>query len=70
MVTVLVPDTPVTTPDVPTVAMAVLVLSQVPPADELNVTVALTQTFGVPLNAEGFGLSVTICETAQPVDIV
>jgi hypothetical protein len=56
------PDvTPVTTPDAETVAVAVLLLLQVPPVvASARVVTPPGQTTGIPVMAAGFALTVTI----------
>lgn len=54
--------TPLTTPFVPTVAVAVLLLLQVPPVDAvLNVVVLPSQTESAPVILAGNGLVVNVC---------
>ena len=64
--------TPVTTPEVPTVATDVIPLVQVPPAVmSVSVVVLPTQTEAVPVTAAGTEEpTVTTTETAQPDDNV
>lgn len=63
-------DTPVTIPDVPTVATAVLLLVQVPPGVPLfNVVVKPVHTEGVPVlgTSKGRGFTVTSSVVLHPV---
>lgn len=60
--------TPLTTPDVPTVASPVLLLVHVPPAgDELNEVVDPVQTKKVPVSADGCVFTVTGWVVKHPV---
>jgi hypothetical protein len=61
-------DIPFTTPLASTVAMAVLLLTQVPPGVALLSTViAPSHTFIRPVISDGSGLTVKLCERIQPV---
>lgn len=60
-------ETPVTTPEVPTVARAVLLLLHVPPPPSESVMLAPTQTLLGPVIAEGSGLTVSTLVAIQPV---
>ena len=59
--------TPVTTPVLLTVAIAVLLLLQVPPVvASLKALVPPTVVVGVPVIAAGAGLTVTECDALHP----
>ena len=59
--------TPVTTPVVPMVALAGMLLLQMPPAvGSLNVIVEPTHTAGVPVMSDGSGLTVIGKVAEQP----
>jgi hypothetical protein len=61
-------DMPFTTPLASTVAIAVLLLTQVPPGVALLSTVmAPSHTFIRPVIGDGSGLTVKLCERIQPV---
>lgn len=63
--------TPVTIPEVPTVANAVLLLLQVPPlVASVSVVVDPAQTMAVPPMAAGSGFTVTIEVVIHPVGSV
>ena len=63
--------TPVTSPAVPTVATAVLLLLHVPPVTvELKVVTDPGQTVAVPVSAGGKALTVTVAVVKQPVESV
>ena len=58
--------TPVTIPDVPTVASAVLLLLHAPPPASVKVLVKPTHTVAVPEIADGSGLTVIVLVIIQP----
>ena len=66
-----VPDVaPVTMPVVPPIVACVVLLLQVPPVgDEDNVVVDPMQTVAVPVITPGFGFTVTVSVTEQPVKV-
>ena len=69
MIVVVPGATPETIPALmPTVAVEVLLLLQVPPTvASLNVVVKPAHTFDAPVIADGVGLTVTVVITLQPV---
>ena len=58
--------TPVTVPDVPTVALALLLFHVPLPVASLNEEVDPAQTLIVPVTAAGSGFTVTTAVTLQP----
>jgi len=58
--------TPVTIPEVPTVAFVVLLLLHDPPPASLRVVVAYWHTLGVPPIGEGSAITVTVVVMLQP----
>ena len=68
MITELPPDTPSTTPDVPTVATEVVPLLHVPPAlPSASVNDEPEQIAPAPVIAGGFGFTVSRAVMKQPV---
>ncbi len=62
---------PVTTPDEPTVATAVLALLHDPPKlPSVSEVVAPVQKLGIPEIRVGNGFTVTSCTALQPVDVM
>ena len=64
------PDTPVTTPEPLTVAIAVELLFHVPPPPSLNAVAEPAQTNGVPVIDDAPGFTVTFLDAEQPVDVM
>jgi hypothetical protein len=59
---------PVTTPDVPTVAIPVLLLDHAPPGNTfVNVVLFPSHIYNVPVVAGGFGLTVINVTAVHPV---
>src|ERR1019366_9069008 len=62
---------PETTPVLPTVATAVLLLLHVPPGvASVSVVVLPAQTVAVPVTDDGNAFTVTVAEAVQPPDVV